>query len=429
MDPELLAGAVDAATQAVRALTESLAGTEDLDHLGATARAALAALPPVVDSLDAGLFSVLFTDSADADRRRLVDALVADLTDHLLLRWLRQRAPTVLGVARLVGVVTERRMPPLYDAPAPDEAARVVRLPLRRAAINRRGLADTLVLPLATFAADLPAGSLDSPVALLAGVQLALARRFRAVVDELLAEDPGTITATADAGGIALHAPALLPTAPLPSWPALDAPDRVSIPLRAGADVPAWDVGRDTWLLRWAEPGAPATLPLVDGVLDLIDRFSRPTADGLERPGVALAIDAAAPSVELRAAIGLALTMDSGPPTELAATIAVDAAGAGGIDVTVALEALASCARPCSCPGDRHHAGGRRAHAGARAEEPGHRPRTGRRAAGARVRNRPSAGAVPCRQPCRPSGTVATRRRGARGLHPRGCRRRPRADP
>ena len=352
VDPELLAGAVDAAAQAVRALTESLAGTEDLDHLGATARAALAALPPVVDALDGSLFSVLFADSADAAHRRsLVDALVADLTDHLLLRWLRQRAPRMLGVARLVGVVTELQVSPLYDAPVPGVAARAVRLPLRRAAINRRGLADTLVLPLATFAADLPAGSLDSPVALVAGVQLTLARRFWAVVDELLAADPGTITATADAGGIALTAPALLPTAPLPSWPALDAPDRVSIPLRAGADVPAWDVGRDTWFLRWAEPAAPATLPLVDGVLDLIDRFSRPTADGLERPGVALAIDTAAPSVELRAAIGLALTVDSGPPTEIAATIAVDAAGAGGIDVTVALEALGELRTPLLLPG------------------------------------------------------------------------------
>ena len=358
--PETAAAAADAAAEALRTAAARLGLVEDLADLGSAGRTALGSVPDVLATLDTGLLAaVLPASGVDAAHRAgLIDELAWDVAGHLLLRRLHERAPELVDLARLTGLVVASRPRPLYLEPEPPAAGeppqRPLRLPIRRLAVNRRALADTVLLPVSAFVADLPVDSFASPTAFVAGLRSVLEQRMRDAVEPLLRSGVGTVTVAVGAAGVELNAPALLPTTSLSSWPSLDAADRVSIPLRAAADaaLPALDIGREAWRLRLADPSREA-LSVVPGVLELVAGFSGPAADARDPPGVRLTVDTSdpeAPTAELRLTIALALTTESGARTELAASV-VAAPEPGWLDLTVGVEALGELRAPLTLPG------------------------------------------------------------------------------
>lgn len=215
-------------------------------------------------------------------------ALARDLAEHLVIAWLGRRAPRVLMIAGLLGLLVTEPATPL------ESGGRLLRFPVRRPVLSSARLLTLRDSPLAALLAQAGSAGSAGSAGGLAGMQ----RRFERLAR--LLEDGGLsgLTLTVDLDGISVSgwsSPLLAPDAE---------PVRVPLPV-GGALAPELVLGPGRLGLSWAagaEPGAEVVLVDQGG-------FRVVAAGEAECPDRGLTLSMEAGGLRLSAVGGLAVEL------------------------------------------------------------------------------------------------------------------------
>ncbi|WLE95425.1 MAG: hypothetical protein QTN59_12110 [Candidatus Electrothrix communis] len=184
---------------------------------------------------------------------KLIAAFTHDIAEHLLLRYLAGRMPTVFTFALLFGLLHEEKTKPLYLSDSPEDGEQPLRFPLYRLAVNYN-----TINYLASLLQKNPFDGVEwsSPEQFYTSIEQLLRSQFESIAETILRRGMGKLKISLSLSSLAISFPLWLPTSSSPIVIPLteqENPPSSTSGDNENANIPNLTIDSDKWRLNWTE--------------------------------------------------------------------------------------------------------------------------------------------------------------------------------
>ncbi len=332
----------------------ALQNPDDFEQVGPALMSAIQTLDSLMSDLDTMVESLIEFSEQDQDHHvMLIKALAHDIAEHLFMRYLASRAPTIFALALLFGVLHRKRVTPLYAIKDSEVNNPLLppplRYPITKVGINYRGLNETFILPMSALMDNLDGSALSSPEAFFAVLQQSFSAKLSEIADVIQQRGMGTLVVSLDFVGIGLSLNQWLPT--------ISGDSDIVIPFVENQNTPNLTISSTQWTFNWTELEGNVVTPVLGEYLFLLNRFTTGAGVNGRKPGVYLTLEPDGDnkmSIRFEISVGLKLILGEAPnnETEIALYLKLDNQGGGeALALQLVAQAYGELVIPLTMPG------------------------------------------------------------------------------